>query len=287
THISEPREFAQLVERAAPGWVAVALGLQALTYLALAQVWRAVVRAAQGFLPLRLAVHLALAKLFVDQALPTGGISGGLLVVSALERRGLVRPLIVATVVVEIISYYLAYAGALAVAVAIAVAQGHARAIVLWSALAFVGFALVVAIGALALTQSTRPAPDLPGLRRAQRWLAGADRHLVRDARLLARATGWQLAIVALDGLTLWTLLRAAGTDAPLAGTFASFMIASLARTVSIVPGGLGVFEGVAVVTLHQIGAPLAAALSATLLFRGVSYWLPMIPGFLASRRLR
>lgn len=49
--------------------------------------------------------------------------------------------------------------------------------------------------------------------------------------------------------------------------------------------GRLG--EGVAVVTLHQVGGPLAAALSATLLFRGVSCWLPMLPGFVASRRLR
>ena len=64
-------------------------------------------------------------------------------------------------------------------------------------------------------------------------------------------------------------------------------MIASLARTLSILPGGLGVFEGVAVLTLHQIGAPVPAALSATLLFRGLSYWLPMIPGFIVSRRLR
>jgi len=64
-------------------------------------------------------------------------------------------------------------------------------------------------------------------------------------------------------------------------------VVASLARTVSIVPGGLGVFEGVAVVTLNQIGVPLAASLSATLLFRGLSYWLPMIPGYIASRGLR
>ena len=74
--------------------------------------------------------------------------------------------------------------------------------------------------------------------------------------------------------------------DDPVAGVFASFMIASLARTVSIVPAGLGIFEGVGVLTLHQLGVPIAAALSATLLFRGLSYWLPMIPGFIASRKL-
>jgi Mg2+-importing ATPase len=63
-------------------------------------------------------------------------------------------------------------------------------------------------------------------------------------------------------------------------------LLASLARTLSIMPAGLGVFEGVAVVTLHQLGIPVTQALSAMLLFRGVSYWLPLLPGFIASRRL-
>ena len=287
THISEPRDFARLVERAAPGWIAVALALQAATYLTLAQVWRAVARTAKRVLPFGPAVRIALAKLFVDQALPSGGVSGSLMLASALERRGLDRPLIIAMVVVELASYYLAYAISLAIAVVIAAAQGHAGAIVVWSAFAFVVFAVATAIVTITLARTSRVPPNVPGLRRAQRWLGVADRQLIRDRGLLARATGWQLAIVALDGLTMWMLLRALGTYAPLAGTFASFMIASLARTISIVPGGLGVFEAVAVLTLHQIGAPLAAALSATLLFRGVSYWLPMIPGFVASRRLR
>ncbi len=287
THISEPRDFARLVERAAPGWIAVAIVLQSATYLALAEVWRSVAITAKRPLLRRPAVQIALAKLFVDQALPTGGVSGSLLLASALEGRNMERPLIVATVVIEQASYYLAYAISLALAVAIAYVQGHAGAIVVWTALGFVVLGLAGATGAIAMVHTSRILPSFLGLRRAQRWLSTADRRLTRDRRLLARATGWQLAIVALDGMTLWTLLAALGTDAPLAGTFASFMIASLARTISIVPGGLGVFEGVAVVTLHQIGAPLAAALSATLLFRGVSYWLPMLPGFVASRRLR
>jgi uncharacterized membrane protein YbhN (UPF0104 family) len=141
THIAEPREFARLVERVEIWWVAVAIGLQAATYVALAQVWRTVVR-------------------------------------------------------------------------------------------------------------------------------AGGDR------------------LAPLDGGTTWVLLRAVGVDAPVAGTFAAYMIAALARTISFMPGGLGAFEAVAVVTLHEIGVPVAAALSASLLFRGLSYWVPMIPGFIASRRL-
>jgi Mg2+-importing ATPase len=63
-------------------------------------------------------------------------------------------------------------------------------------------------------------------------------------------------------------------------------MIASLFRTMGLVPGGLGTFEATSVVMLRLAGLDLAAALSATLLFRGLSFWLPMLPGYWSSRRV-
>jgi hypothetical protein len=38
-------------------------------------------------------------------------------------------------------------------------------------------------------------------------------------------------------------------------------------RSISFIPGGLGIFEGAAVLVLRQLGIPLASALSAALLF--------------------
>ena len=64
-------------------------------------------------------------------------------------------------------------------------------------------------------------------------------------------------------------------------------MISTLLRTVGIVPGGLGTFEAASVLTLRVIGVPLATALAATLLFRGLSFWLPMVPGLIFSRQAR
>jgi hypothetical protein len=44
--------------------------------------------------------------------------------------------------------------------------------------------------------------------------------------------------------------------------------------------GGLGAFEAASVLTLKVAGVSLAA----TLLFRGLSFWLPMVPGLVFSR---
>ena len=49
--------------------------------------------------------------------------------------------------------------------------------------------------------------------------------------------------------------------------------------------GGLGTFEGTAIAMLHSHGLSIETALAATLLFRGFTFWLPMIPGLWLSRR--
>jgi len=67
---------------------------------------------------------------------------------------------------------------------------------------------------------------------------------------------------------------------------FATFMIANLVRTVSFIPGGLGTFEAGAVVMLNLDGISVAVGLSTALLFRGLTFFLPMAPGLWFSRRV-
>jgi Mg2+-importing ATPase len=80
-------------------------------------------------------------------------------------------------------------------------------------------------------------------------------------------------------------MLWALGLGVNPAPVFASFMLSTLARTLGVVPGGLGVFEAVSVGTLKLIGVPVAAGLSATLLFRFFTFWLPMVPGLIFAQR--
>jgi uncharacterized protein (TIRG00374 family) len=94
-----------------------------------------------------------------------------------------------------------------------------------------------------------------------------------------------QLAIFALDATTLGIMLRAIATPADAAVVFASFVVASMVATLAWVPGGLGTFEGTCVAMLHVHGVGIEAALAATLLARGFTFWLPMVPGLAIARR--
>jgi uncharacterized membrane protein YbhN (UPF0104 family) len=61
--------------------------------------------------------------------------------------------------------------------------------------------------------------------------------------------------------------------------------MASIVVTLAPIPMGLGSFEAVSIGTLRLAGIPFEAALSATLLFRGFTLWLPLLPGMVAARR--
>jgi Mg2+-importing ATPase len=117
--------------------------------------------------------------------------------------------------------------------------------------------------------------------------LGQADPTLARSLPLIFKSLLFQLAIVLLDATTVWILIRSLGEAASPAGVFASFMVSTLLRTISIVPGGLGIFEAASVVTLKLAGVAVPVALAATLLFRGLSFWLPMLPGLAFSRGVR
>jgi uncharacterized protein (TIRG00374 family) len=124
-----------------------------------------------------------------------------------------------------------------------------------------------------------------PVLAKAIRFVTASDPHLMRDPRVLLETVALQLTIVLLDAATMWLLIGALGTIPHAGGVFASFMVASLFRTMGVVPGGLGTFEATSVWTLRMAGVPIATGLAATLLFRGLSFWLPMLPGYWFSRR--
>ncbi len=286
-HFSEAAGFARLVEQAKPAWLAVAFAFQALTYAAQAQIWRSVTRAAGLALPLAAAYGLSLVKLLVDQALPSSGLSGAIVVADALKRRGVPQDVAMAGIVVSSAAYLLAYVVALAAGLVVMVAKGTAAPMIVALVVVFIVAASAVAALEIGLSGRARQDRSIPRgrLRRLLEPLERARPMLARNPVLIATAVALQLVVVALDCLTLWGLLRALGTPAALDAVFSSFMVSTLLRTVTVIPGGLGTFEAVLVVTLHDAGIPVAAALSATLLFRGLSFWLPMLPGALLARR--
>jgi Mg2+-importing ATPase len=240
-------------------------------------------------MPISTTSKLSVAKLFIDQLIPSGGISGTLVFARALARQGVARNVVMAAVVVGTVSYHGAYVVSLAAALAILVIEGRATRLIVVTSALFSLVAIAVAIAAVALsgrktTGFLGKVARIPLVKEAVGLVQDADPSLVRSPRLIVLASLYQFAIVALDVGTMWLLIRSLGARASTPGVYASFMISSLFRTVGVVPDGLGTVEAASIVTLRMANVSLAAALAATLLFRGLSFWLPLVPGLLFSR---
>ncbi|MGZ6087403.1 MAG: lysylphosphatidylglycerol synthase transmembrane domain-containing protein [Polyangiales bacterium] len=287
-HRTEEEAFARLVVHARPAWLLLAAALQLGTYVADARIWQRSLSRANVSRPLRSYVGLGLAKLLMDQVVPSGGLSGTFLIVWALDRRGVPRGASMAAVVVDLVSYYAAFVLALGVALGVVWMRGD---LLLYFALPVALFALLAAAipTTVLLVSRGRALPRwmarFPVVRPALGALAEATPRIAHDVSLIARCTGLQLAIMLLDAATLWVMLWALGVWVHPAPVFASFMLSTLARTLGPIPGGLGVFEAASVATLSLMGVSVAAGLAATLLFRGFSFWLPLVPGLVFARR--
>jgi Mg2+-importing ATPase len=234
--------------------------------------------------------QLSFAKLFLDQALPSGGISSTAFVSTALEKKGIPRRAAISSAMVSMISYYTGYVVALAAALVFAGVFGRRAALIIVLAVVFLAFSIGLTAAILLLSGRQSPAERkplrLPVVKDVLSFMEVADPEIIRDPRRLGNATLWQVAICLLDAATIWVLIRSLGASAPADAVFASFMVSSLFRTMAIVPGGLGTYEAASVFTLRMIGLGLPLAFSATLLFRGLSFWLPMLPGLWYSHRV-
>ena len=285
----EWKRFPELLERARPAWLLAALALQALKYLVAAGALQRSMTAAGFPVPVPPLAPVILAKLFTDQVTPASGIGGTLVAGKALRNRGLSRGDATAALVVNTLAYYAASATAALIAVA-----------TLWERRGFhpaisvvVSLFAIYSVGmpALILWAYHHPPPRLPGwlsrvpgLDEALRWFREAPAEPLRHRLLLAEAALFQLAVIALDGMTLMVLIGSLGEAMDYPAAFTGFVLATMSGIVSVLPAGIGMFEAGAVGTLRYLGTPLEAAIAATILFRGFTLYLPLLPGSWLAR---
>lgn len=293
THFSELEHFALLLRQAKPLWVIAGFLLQSATYFSAAAVWHQTLRYAGVRYSILSLVPLGVAKLFSDQALSSGGMSGTVFLVASLNRRGISKPLCMAILLVSLVAYYLSYLLAALVSIALLWFYHDLHAWIVAVTAVFCIVAVAIPAGVLWLrSRGKQPIPGImmriPGLPILLNALGDAPGYLLKNPALFIKTTLLQGTIFLLDAYTLNVMLYAVGQDASFLVVFPSFVVASMVATLGPVPLGLGTFEVTCVAMLSMLGIRLEAAFTATLLLRGFTLWLPMFPGLcLAKRELR
>ncbi|MGZ4483753.1 MAG: flippase-like domain-containing protein, partial [Nocardioidaceae bacterium] len=81
--------------------------------------------------------------------------------------------------------------------------------------------------------------------------------------------------------------LVAFGSGASIAEVGAVYLGASIIAAASPTPGGLGAIEAALVAGLTGVGVSPGVAVSAVLVYRLSTYWLPVLPGWYSLRVLQ
>ena len=91
----------------------------------------------------------------------------------------------------------------------------------------------------------------------------------------------------AFDLLCLAFSIKAAGVRVPWWGIVLAWAAGAGGSSLSLTPGGLGVVEAALTAALVALGVPAAPALTAVLIYRGITFWLAVAIGWVVYLYLR
>ncbi|MFR9674296.1 flippase-like domain-containing protein [Streptomyces sp. TR06-5] len=270
----------QAVVGADYSWVAIALGFSALTYLVAAV-------ALLGFVPERVPfVRTVLAQVagsFVKLVAPAA-IGGVALNTRFLQRAGVRSGHAVASVGA---SQLFGLGANILLLLAFGYLTGTEHTPTLSPSRAVIAGMLAAAVLGLIVTA-------IPALRkfvseRLRSLFAGVVPRMldvVQRPKLLLTGVGGTLALPFAFILCLDASLRAFGYDMSWATLAVVFLAGNALGSAAPTPGGLGAVEAALIAGLITFGVPKEVATPAVLLFRLMTFWLPVLPGWLAFTQL-
>jgi uncharacterized membrane protein YbhN (UPF0104 family) len=264
-------------------WLALALVLEALSFLGHAILFRAVGLDERGRIGLRASVEITLAGHAATRVLASAGAGGVALTAWAMHRSGMERATVAARMTTFLVLLYSVYMVAL-------VLGGAGLALGVLAGGGSLAITVVPAVfGAVVIAIVLSAQRIRPGEGRLRRVLAplGAG---VRDARRLAGSgnAGLLGALMwwSFDIGVLWACFHAFGAAPALGVLVVAYFVGTLANTLPL-PGGIGGVEGGMIGALAAFGVDPALALVAVLAYRGFAFWLPIVPGAIAFFTLR
>jgi uncharacterized membrane protein YbhN (UPF0104 family) len=284
-------EVRERLDDAAPGWLAVAVALEALSCGSYLLMFRPVFCRRMSW---RTSAQIAWSELAAGSLVPASGAGGLALGAWILHRGGMPADRIAR----RSVAFFLIKSSVNFVAVAVlgtVMALGLVGPDLSWlltalpAALSVAVIALVLAVPRLGPGRDA--APDASRLRRAvvpaRRALIGGTAEAVvilrsRDLPVVAGAIGYW----AFDNAVLWATFQAFGADVPLSVVMMGYLIGQLGGLLPL-PGGVGGIDGGLIGTLIVYGAPAAPTAAAVLAYRVILFWLPLIGGAIAFTFLR
>jgi uncharacterized membrane protein YbhN (UPF0104 family) len=279
------------LEGASPGWIALAIALEALSGLSYVVMFKPLFCPR---MPWRTSLEICWAELVMGSIVPASGAGGLALGAWILHQGGMPADQIARRSVAFFLlksSINFAAVAVLGTLMAVGVVGPHQS--LLLTAFPAAGAALVMVVVLYLPKIGPGPAPD-PDARRVRRLLASAREALiggiaeavqilrVRDRQVLLGALGYW----AFDNAVLWATFHAVGASPAISIVLMGYLIGQLGGLLPL-PGGLGGIDGGLLGTLVLYGTSVASTVAAVLAYRLILFWLPLVVGAIAFLSLR
>ena len=311
--LSRLTEIEHLAKTLAEGdwqWVGIAALLQAAYYVAFTGIYQSAFYTVEVESSVGELLPVTFASLFLNVAAPTAGASGAALFVNDAIRRGQSGARTAVGTLLMLVADFASFSLVLAAGMFYLFLMHDLRVYQITAAIIL----LVLTLGLTALLGLGLWAPELLrgllawGQRTANRLGAAVKRPSLlpehwaektfdefTEAALAIAAHPERLgrtlvvALVAhfIDLLSLAALFHAFHQPVSLGVLVAGYAMGILFWIVSITPQGIGVVEGAMALVFTSLGVSGERAAVIALSFRGVTFWLPLLVGFLFLRRVR
>jgi uncharacterized membrane protein YbhN (UPF0104 family) len=284
-------EVRDKLEGADPGWIAIAVALEAASCWSYVVMFRPVFCTRMSW---RTSSEIAWSELGAGSIVPASGAGALALGAWILHRGGMSGDRIARrSVAFFLLKSSVNFAAVVVLGALMAVGLVGPHVSPLLTALPAVLAALVVA-GVLLIPRLGPGRPAEPGASKLRRNLLAARRAVIggtaeaveilrsRDLPVLGGALGYWI----FDNAVLWATYRAVGVHVPVSIILMGYLIGQLGGLLPL-PGGVGGIDGGLIGTLVVYGAPAAPTAAAVLAYRVILFWLPLIGGAIAFLALR
>lgn len=303
-YFSEIKTDVALFEKVAMPWLLTAIVLQIGTYYFGAVAYRNLLTAfgLTNIPSLFDFFKATIIMLLFNQTIPSVGISGNAFFYSFMGKNGTPKPKILLLILVELLIFYGSIIAVLLFIMGISfvfwpLPTGFLIVLVLGVVLyVFLAWSIQL-VGDKELVQNLRERfLKLPIIRKhfTASWglglrEAGSPWHTLLNLRrsVVFKNALAQIAILLSDAFTVYALFAGIGVKVSPWVVFVGFMLARIIASLPISPGSLIVYEAGMSFFYSALGVPLASAIIVTLLYRFMSFWLPMPIGLWFYRRIK
>ncbi|UPK67250.1 YbhN family protein [Chitinophaga filiformis] len=303
-YFPEIRKELKLLKKVNGYWLSLAILSQLMTYFLNAMVYFFLLRnLGQERLPgIWALIRASVISLFFDQVMPSAGISGKTYIFSFLGRFNIAATKVITLIVAELLTFYVTLE--ILIIFLLTSTIFYDRIPYLFKGILPAGMLAYLVIGGVIIFAGRKKFFDalyrrLGRVKFARRILEKASRKMQQQAgsgevqltaflennkRNVFYAFLAQLFVIVADALTILALFRGLGAPASAFNVLLCFICTKIVSTLPISPGSLVLYESSMTFFFTSLGLPLGASVIVTLLYRLLSFWLPMPAGFILYR---